>query len=245
MSAGEDEGNTETESDESTKEDCDEDCDYGRSIIEATVSSEDLNDKGDSNSQCAESDGACNQLPETGSESSNVECADEVPQIRSKSSNDEDNGCADEMPGTLSKSCSNDSSECADRSSPRAVLDISVSGSMDSDDSVSVEQSAESNHNVQWRNLISSLILRRKKSMGRAVTFPQRSKSRGIRGYLERMRSGKNQMDCSAIAPEILPEIGKWRPSWRSFDYNELCAATDSFSSGNMLSCTLTTLGCG
>lgn len=240
MSAGEDEENAETESDESTKGDCD----YGGSVIEATVSSEDLNDRhaGDSNSQCAESDGACNQVPETGSESSNVECADEVPQIRSKSSNDEDSGCADEMPGTLSKSSSNDSSECADRSSPRAVLDISVSGSMDSDDSVSVEQSAESNHNVQWRNLITSLILRRKKSMGRAVTFPQRSKSRGLRGYLERMRSGKNQMDCSAIAPEILPEIGKWRPSWRSFDYNELCAATDSFSSGNMQSCTLTTL---
>lgn len=233
MSAGEDEENAETESDESTKGDCD----YGGSVIEATVSSEDLNDRhaGDSNSQCAESDGACNQVPETGSESSNVECADEVPQIRSKSSNDEDSGCADEMPGTLSKSSSNDSSECADRSSPRAVLDISVSGSMDSDDSVSVEQSAESNHNVQWRNLISSLILRRKKSMGRAVAFPQRSKSRGLRGYLERMRSGKNQMDCSAIAPEILPEIGKWRPSWRSFDYNELCAATDSFSSEKMI----------
>jgi hypothetical protein len=119
---------------------------------------------------------------------------------------------------------------------------MSVSGSVDSDDSASVEQSAESNHNTQWRNLISGLILRRKKSMGRAVTFPQRSKSRGLRGYLERMRSGRNQMDCSAIAPEILPEIGKWRPSWRSFDYEELCAATDRFSPGNMLSCTLASL---
>lgn len=181
-------------------------------------------------------------MPGTGSKSSNDECGAEVPQTGSKSSNDEDDGRADEMPGALSKSSSNDSSECADRSSPRAVLDISVSGSMDSDDSVSVEQSAESNQNVQWRNLISSLILRRKKSMGSAVTFPQRPKSKGLRGYLERMRSGKNQMDCSAIAPEILPQIGKWRPSWRSFDYNELCAATDSFSSGNMQSCTLNAL---
>lgn len=228
---GEDEESTKTQSDESTRGDCDN----GGSV--AALSSEDVNDRhgSDSNSQCAESDGACSQVPGTGSKSSNDECGAEVPQTGSKSSNDEDDGCADEMPGALSKSSSNDSSECADRSSPRAVLDISVSGSMDSDDSVSVEQSAESNQNVQWRNLISSLILRRKKSMGSAVTFPQRPKSKGLRGYLERMRSGKNQMDCSAIAPEILPQIGKWRPSWRSFDYNELCAATDSFGSEKMI----------
>ncbi|GJN39042.1 hypothetical protein PR202_gb28136 [Eleusine coracana subsp. coracana] len=37
------------------------------------------------------------------------------------------------------------------------------------------------------------------------------------------------------IAPEILPEIGKWRPSWRNFDYDELCAATDRFSSENLI----------
>ncbi|WVZ79206.1 hypothetical protein U9M48_026812, partial [Paspalum notatum var. saurae] len=139
-----------------------------------------------------------------GSKSSNGECTDQVPRIRSKSSNDDESGSADEMPGALSKSSSDDNIECADRrGSPRAVLDISVSGSVDSDDSASDEQSARSNHNVQWRNLIGGLILRRKKSMGRAVT---------------------------AIAPEILPEIGKWRPSWRSFDYEELCAATDRFS---------------
>ena len=70
--------------------------------------------------------------------------------------------------------------------------------------------------------------------MARAVTFPQRSKSTGLKRYLGRMRSGRNQIDCSAIAPKIFPESEKWRPSWRSFDYDELCAATDRFSSGNM-----------
>ncbi|RLM56024.1 receptor-like cytosolic serine/threonine-protein kinase RBK1 isoform X1 [Panicum miliaceum] len=225
---GEDQENIKSNLDETAKEDCDN----GGSVIEATVSSEDLNDRhgGDSNSQCAESNGACKPMPEMSSKSVNGECAGEVPEMGSKSSNDDNSGSTDEMPRIGTKSNSDDNSDCADRSSPRAVLDMSVSGSVDSDDSASVEQSAESNHNVQWRNLISGLILRRKKSMGRAVTFPQRSKSRGLRGYLERMRSGKNQMDCSAIAPEVLPEIGKRRPSWRSFDYEELCAATDRFS---------------
>ncbi|KQK16988.1 receptor-like cytosolic serine/threonine-protein kinase RBK1 isoform X2 [Brachypodium distachyon] len=150
------------------------------------------------------------------------QCADSdggstgVPEINSKDSNDE-------------------SSDCVDRSSPRAVLDISLSGSVDSDESSTVEQSAESSRNVQWRNLITGLIVRRKKWMARAVTFPQRSKSTGLKRYLERIRSGKNQMDCSAIAPEIFPEIEKWRPSWRSFDYDELCAATDKFSSENLI----------
>jgi len=228
ISVGEDQENIKSNPDETTKEDCDN----GGSVIEATVSSEDLNDRhdSDSNSQCAESNGACKPIPEMSSKSINGECASEVPEMRSKSSNDDNSGSTDEMPTIGTKSSSDDNSECADRSSPRAVLDMSVSGSVDSDDSASVEQPAESNHHMQWRNLISGLILRRKKSMGRAVTFPQRSKSRGLRGYLERMRSGKNQMDCSTIAPEILPEIGKWRPSWRSFDYEELCAATDRFS---------------
>lgn len=147
-------------------------------------------------------------------------------------------GGSKEVPEIYSKSGGNDeNSECTDQSSPRAVLDISVSGSVDSDESSSVEQPAVPSRSVQplqWRNLISGLILSRKKLMARAVTFPQRSKSTGLKRYLGRMRSGKNQMDCSAIAPEIFPEIEKWRPSWRSFDYDELCAATDRFSSGNM-----------
>uniref|UniRef100_M8CBH4 non-specific serine/threonine protein kinase n=1 Tax=Aegilops tauschii TaxID=37682 RepID=M8CBH4_AEGTA len=208
-----------------------------------------------------------------------------------------------EVPEMCSKSGGNDeNSECTDQSSPRAVLDISVSGSVDSDESSSVEQPAVPSRSVQplqwrnlisgiilsrkklmaravtfpqrskstglkrswggcgaartrwtaahrprssrdreprqplkWRNLISGIILGRKKLMARAVTFPQRSKSTGLKRYLGRMRSGKNQMDCSAIAPEIFPEIEKWRPSWRSFDYDELCAATDRFSSDNLI----------
>ncbi|KAK3131022.1 hypothetical protein QOZ80_6BG0501050 [Eleusine coracana subsp. coracana] len=252
---GEVQGNTTRASDEMSNEDCEN----GGSVIEATISSEDLNEGhgSDSNSQCAESDGACKEVsemdskinmkencectseaPETSSKISEVdnrEHGDQVPEMGSRSNNDDNSGCADEMPEMSSTSSSDSNSECADRSSPRAVLDISVSGSMDSDDSSSIEQSKESNHSVQWRNLIKGLILRRKKSMDRAVTFPQRSKSRGLKGYLERMRSGKNQMECSVIAPEILPEIGKWRPSWRNFDYDELCAATDRFSSENLI----------
>ncbi|XP_040380985.1 receptor-like cytosolic serine/threonine-protein kinase RBK1 isoform X2 [Oryza brachyantha] len=153
----------------------------------------------------------------------------------SNSQSADSDGGSKETPKMDPKGSNDDSSECTDQSSPRAVLDISVSGSVDSDESSSVEQPAESNHNVQWRNLISGLILRRRKSMGRAVTFPQRSKSTGLKRYLERMRSSKNQIDCGAIAPEILPEISKWRPSWRSFDYSELCAATDKFSSENLI----------
>jgi hypothetical protein len=254
MSAVGDQENTKKAYDDTTNEDGIN----GGSGMEATVSSEDLSDENGSgsNSKCAESDGACKEVSEIDSDintkdnsectsevaemSSKIskvetmECVDQVPEMGSRSSNDDNSGCAAEMPGMSSKSTSDGNSECADQSSPRAVLDISVSGSVDSDDSSSVEQSTVSNHNVQWRNLIRRLILRRKKSMGRAVTFPQRSKSRGLKGYLERMRSGKNQMECSSIAPEILPEIGKWRPSWRNFDYDELCAATNRFSSGNM-----------
>ncbi|GJN13640.1 hypothetical protein PR202_gb00365 [Eleusine coracana subsp. coracana] len=236
-----------------------EDCDNGGSVIEAAISSEDLNDGhgSNSNSQCAERDGAykavsemdskinrkdnsecTSEVPEISSKISKVdnrECADQVPEMSSTISNDDNSACVDDLPEMSSKRSSDGNSECADQSSPRAVLDISVSGSVDSDDSSSIEQSTESNHKVQWKNLIRGLILRRKKSMDRAITFPQRSKSRGLKGYLERMRSGKNQMEYSAIAPEILPEIGKWRASWRNFDYDELCAATDKFSSENLI----------
>jgi hypothetical protein len=155
-------------------------------------------------------------------------------------SSDSSNQCAGsdggvkEVPEMDSKGSNYDNSECIDQSSPRAVLDISVSGSVDSDENSSAEQTAEPSRSLHWRNLVGGLILSRKKLMARAVTFPQRSKSSGLKRYLGRIRSGRNQIDCSAIAPEIFPEIEKWRPSWRSFDYDELCAATDRFSSGNM-----------
>ncbi|KAL6873487.1 hypothetical protein ACP4OV_013569 [Aristida adscensionis] len=240
----EEQGSTKRHSDEMTNEDCDNGPVIGATQLSAK---EDISGRliGDSNIQCGESDGGSKDVPEFGSKSSsdditNEDCSTESLNDRqcsdSSSHCGESDGGSKEGPEMGSKSsCDDNNRECTDRSSPRAVLDISVSSSMDSDDSSSVEQSAESNHNVQWRDLIRGLILRRKKSMARAVTFPQRSKSRGLRGYLERMRSGKNQMDCSSIAPEILPEIGKWRPSWRSFDYDELCAATDRFSSENLI----------
>ncbi|KAG8075011.1 hypothetical protein GUJ93_ZPchr0006g44618 [Zizania palustris] len=142
---------------------------------------------------------------------------------------------SNEVAGMDPKRSNDDSSVCTDQSSPRAVLDVSVSGSVDSDEGSSVEQAAEPSRSVQWRSLVSGLLLRRKKSMARAATFPHRFKGTGLRRYLERIRSGKNQIDCGAIAPEILPETVKWRPSWRSFDHDELSAATNRFSSENLI----------
>ncbi|KAF0904881.1 hypothetical protein E2562_038607 [Oryza meyeriana var. granulata] len=205
---GENQENTMRDSSEVRNEDCSE----SGSVTGTVILSEEPSDRSSTEEPSDRSSGGDSNSQSADSD----EGSKETPKMDPKGSND-------------------DSSECTDQSSPRAVLDLSVSGSVDSDESSSVEQSAESNHNLQWRNLISGLILRRRKSMGRAVTFPQRTKTTGLKRYLERMRSGKNQIDCGSIAPEILPEISKWRPSWRSFDYNELCAATDKFSSENLI----------
>lgn len=213
---GEHQENTIRDSDEAKNEDCSN----SGSVTEAVVSSEEPSDR--------------SSTEEPSDRSSTEEPSDSSSGGDSSSQSADSDGGSKEAPKMDPKAGNDDSSECTDQSSPRAVLDISVSGSVDSDESSSVEQPVESNHNTQWRNLISGLILRRRKSMARAGTFPQRTKTTGLKRYLERMRSGKNQIDCGAIAPEILPEISKWRPSWRSFDYSELCAATDKFSSGDM-----------
>lgn len=214
---GEHQENTIRDSDEAKNEDCSN----SGSVTEAVVSSEEPSDR--------------SSTEEPSDRSSTEEPSDSSSGGDSSSQSADSDGGSKEAPKMDSKAGNDDSSECTDQSSPRAVLDISVSGSVDSDESSSVEQPVESNHNTQWRNLISGLILRRRKSMARAGTFPQRTKTTGLKRYLERMRSGKNQIDCGAIAPEILPEISKWRPSWRSFDYSELCAATDKFSSENLI----------
>uniref|UniRef100_A0A0E0E4W3 non-specific serine/threonine protein kinase n=1 Tax=Oryza meridionalis TaxID=40149 RepID=A0A0E0E4W3_9ORYZ len=177
---GEHQENTIRDSDEAKNEDCSN----SGSVTEAVVSSEEPSDR--------------SSTEEPSDRSSTEEPSDSSSGGDSNSQSADSDGGSKEAPKMDSKAGNDDSSECTDQSSPRAVLDISVSGSVDSDESSSVEEPAESNHNTQ-------------------------------------MRSGKNQIDCGAIAPEILPEISKWRPSWRSFDYSELCAATDKFSSENLI----------
>ncbi|XP_020102446.1 receptor-like cytosolic serine/threonine-protein kinase RBK1 isoform X2 [Ananas comosus] len=140
--------------------------------------------------------------------------------------------------------------ENADQTSPRAVLEIPIS-SADSDSGSSIEISPSDRsaspegpvlepHNSQWRNLIGGLILRKKKSMMRLSTFPPLTSSSGVRRCLERIRSGRNHnnnlenVKQFKFTPKI-EDIGKWRPSWRSFDYQELAAATDGFSPDSLI----------
>lgn len=76
--------------------------------------------------------------------------------------------------------------------------------------------------------------------MMRLSTFPPLTSSSGVRRCLERIRSGRNHnnnlenVNQFKFTPKI-EDIGKWRPSWRSFDYQELAAATDGFSPGDVL----------
>lgn len=118
-------------------------------------------------------------------------------------------------------------------SSPRCVLEIPVSG-VDSDNSSSSNGSSSSSadHGAQWRNLIGVL---RKKSMRRLSTFPLTSSEiykRNLSRKLARIRSAEDGIRDY--------EKGKkgavWKPSWRSFEYEELAAATDNFSSGERFS---------
>lgn len=124
-----------------------------------------------------------------------------------------------------------------DQTSPRAVLEIPVSGT-DSDHSSSSSCSSSStnrsiperstikqSHGLQWKNLIDTW---KKKSVRRFSTIPMLTSSdtsrRGLRRKLARIRSADDRIDCGE---ELVI-----KPSWRSFDYEELAAATDNFSSG-------------
>lgn len=127
-----------------------------------------------------------------------------------------------------------------DQTSPRAVFEIPVSGT-DSDHSSSSSCSSSStnrsipqrsttmstkqSHGLQWKNLIDTW---KKKSVRRFSTIPMLTSSdtsrRGLRRKLARIRSADDRIDCGE---ELVI-----KPSWRSFDYEELAAATDNFSSG-------------
>ncbi|XP_073105644.1 receptor-like cytosolic serine/threonine-protein kinase RBK1 isoform X4 [Elaeis guineensis] len=125
----------------------------------------------------------------------------------------------------------------SNQNSPRGVLEIPIS-SADSDGSSSSgsEPSAVDrtiapdglvleSHSLQWRTLIGGLILRKKRTMMRLSTFPPATAGLGLR----RTPSEKDRIE----SVEITAETGRGRPSWRSFDHQELAAATNNFSSGS------------
>ncbi|KAF8404721.1 hypothetical protein HHK36_009610 [Tetracentron sinense] len=121
-----------------------------------------------------------------------------------------------------------------DHSSPRGVLEIPVLG-VDSDNSSSSSSSSATeklivqqalipeSHGLHWRNVIEAI---RKKSLRRFSTFPMLTSSeisrRNLRRKLARIRSAEDQTE---YGESFVP-----KPSWRSFDFEELAAATDNFS---------------
>ena len=143
-----------------------------------------------------------------------------------------------------------------DDSSPRAVLDIPIMGGNDSDHSGSsgsfsssscvsptsqksmVVQSQSQSQNQsqshgggsQWKSVIDGL---KKKSMRRLSTISSftasydLSRKNYLRRKLARIRSAEDGIECSENHEIPVP-----KPSWRNFDFAELAAATDNFSSG-------------
>ena len=147
-----------------------------------------------------------------------------------------------------------------DDSSPRAVLDIPIMGGNDSDHSGSsgsfsssscvsptsqksmVGQSQSQSQNQsqshgggsQWKSVIDGL---KKKSMRRLSTISSftasydLSRKNYLRRKLARIRSAEDGIECSENHEIPVP-----KPSWRNFDFAELAAATDNFSSGKRFS---------
>lgn len=127
-----------------------------------------------------------------------------------------------------------------DQNSPRGVLEIPVLGG-DSDHSTCSSCCSSSNdkstvhqelvretHRSHWKSLFGAL---KKKSVRRFSTIPSlagHELSRiSLRRKLARIRSAEDP-----ISVEGMPVP---KPSWRSFDYAELAAATDNFSSENLI----------
>ncbi|KAG5241096.1 receptor cytosolic serine/threonine-protein kinase [Salix suchowensis] len=127
--------------------------------------------------------------------------------------------------------------------SPRCVLEIPISGT-DSDHSSSSSCSSGSTEKVasertgivressgiQWRQILDSF---KKKSVRRFSVIPLISTyetitKKNLRRKLARIQHSADVfIDCEGImAP---------KPSWRNFDYLELEAATDNFSSENLI----------
>ncbi|KAK6923267.1 Serine-threonine/tyrosine-protein kinase, catalytic domain [Dillenia turbinata] len=121
--------------------------------------------------------------------------------------------------------------------SPRGILEIPISGG-DSDQSSSSWSSENStsqqalvpriHHGLQWKNIMESF---KKKSARKLSSFHflgnNENSRKNMRRRLARIRSADDGIDCGGSP---IP-----KPSWRSFDYEELAAATDNFSSEKLL----------
>ncbi|XP_077217622.1 uncharacterized protein LOC143851997 isoform X1 [Tasmannia lanceolata] len=133
---------------------------------------------------------------------------------------EEETGKPQKNPETESKNIS-----ISDDISPRSVLEIPILGvdsynsssnrSNSSGDKSSVvnESLNLEGHGMQWKNLISVF---KKKSM---------RTGRNLNRKLARIR-------CAEEEREFGEDLHMTKPSWRSFDYEELAVATDNFSSG-------------
>ncbi|XP_058081528.1 receptor-like cytosolic serine/threonine-protein kinase RBK1 isoform X2 [Magnolia sinica] len=126
--------------------------------------------------------------------------------------------------------------------SPRCVLEIPILG-VDSDNSSSSssssvssngsgsgcnESSVSESNGLQWRNFMNVL---RKKSIRRLSTFPlpgSELSRRNLSRKLGQIRNGEDGVEGGGEA--VVP-----KPSWRSFDYEELVTATDNFSSEKLI----------
>lgn len=127
-----------------------------------------------------------------------------------------------------------------DEASPRAILDAPVSGT-ESDNSGSSSFSSYSSENsppvegklgwkesnmMQWKSMIDVFKF---KSVRRLTAIPLLAAvnndiaKTGFPRKLARIRSAEESIDIGAIPT---------KPSWRNFDYDELAAATNDFSSG-------------
>ncbi|KAI3669218.1 hypothetical protein L6452_40445 [Arctium lappa] len=139
--------------------------------------------------------------------------------------------------------------ESDDQSSPRGVLEVVGSGS-DSDNSSYISRSVSenigcddgdgennsSNSNmdpivvqaeaVPWRNLIDNL---KWKSFRRLSTGPF------VAGYELSRKSFMKKLGRNHSSEATINEFYVPKPSWRNFSFQELTAATNSFSSDNLL----------
>ncbi|EXC35476.1 Receptor-like cytosolic serine/threonine-protein kinase RBK1 [Morus notabilis] len=131
------------------------------------------------------------------------------------------------------------SMEFCDEASPRGVLEIPVSGT-ESDQSSSTSSSSSLGEKTttgrsqgqrgQWKNVLELL---KRKSARRFSTMPFLAASyemsrRNLRRKLARIRSAEEGrvVDCEGFMAA--------KPSWRSFGYAELAAATANFSPGKV-----------
>ncbi|XP_020244255.1 receptor-like cytosolic serine/threonine-protein kinase RBK1 isoform X2 [Asparagus officinalis] len=141
----------------------------------------------------------------------------------SRSSEEELNGNELSVPEERSMSSKlelndDDSTSSSDHSSPRGVLENSVSSIYSDCGSSSELSSLERSSSSRLRNLFGGFLWRRRRNpMLRLLTFPPVTASSGL-GIFE---SGEDILRC--------------RPSWRSFDYQELAVATNNFSSDKLI----------